>query len=936
MADRLITDFPAAGSASQTDEIPVYKGGSSQKITVAQMFAAGTTDDITEGSTNKYYTDEKVDDRVSALIQNGTGITWSYNDGAGTLTPTVSITQYTDEMAQDAVGGALTDSSIIDFTYNDVAGTITATVIDASLTYSKIQNVTDERLLGRSAGSAGSIQEITIGSGLSLSGGSLTATGGGSYTDENAQDAIGGILTDTATIDFTYDDATPTITADVKNDSITFAKMQNITSDRLIGRDTASSGDPEEISVGTGLSFSGSGSIQCDITQYTDELAQDAIGAMVADTATIDVTYTDITPELKWDVKANSISETYLTTSVAGNGLAGGNGTALSVNVDNSTIEINTDSLRVKDDGITFAKIQNITDARLLGRSAGSAGDMQEITVGSGLSLSAGALTATGGGGGSAFFDDDGSTPSVAPSATGTDAIAIGDGAAAAGNYGYALGNGASAATTKSIAFGFNSSANTSAQAIAIGGGDASGAGVSFTDASAARAIAIGANSATSTGSAKTIASAIGAIAIGGVQNTGASNLSTAATAVSAIAIGSTSSNSPAGVQATGSSSIAIGGSSGAGASARATGVSGIALGGTNGGNSGANSTGECAIAIGGAKTGGVGAAASQDACIAIGGNRSSSGGAGANASANGCIAIGGAGSSGSGAAATNAGGNIAIGSASSTGNAASSSGTCSIAIGSANSTSNGPVTTHSGGIAIGGTVGAVAACSTGGNGATAIGGGTSTGANASAGGAASVAIGGGSSTNACATASGTASVAIGGGSSTAKGPAASGENSFATGYRAVANKFGMLARACGAFSADGDAQYEQFILRVQTTNNTGTEVTSNAAAAGSSNTITLASGKVVHGKIYILAKEAATGDCAAFHREFLIKNIGGTTALVGSVLTIGTDLADTGALAWTVAITADNTNDRVAVTVTGETAKTINWIAVCEIETLT
>jgi hypothetical protein len=54
----------------------------------------------------------------------------------------------------------------------------------------------------------------------------------------------------------------------------------------------------------------------------------------------------------------------------------------------------------IDNDAVTYAKIQNVTDARLLGRSAGSDGDVQEITVGSGLSLSAGALTATGGGGG--------------------------------------------------------------------------------------------------------------------------------------------------------------------------------------------------------------------------------------------------------------------------------------------------------------------------------------------------------------------------------------------------------------------------------------------------------------------------------------------------------------------------------------------------------
>lgn len=45
-------------------------------------------------------------------------------------------------------------------------------------------------------------------------------------------------------------------------DAVTFAKMQNITSDRLIGRDTAASGDPEEISVGGGLEFTGSAGIQ--------------------------------------------------------------------------------------------------------------------------------------------------------------------------------------------------------------------------------------------------------------------------------------------------------------------------------------------------------------------------------------------------------------------------------------------------------------------------------------------------------------------------------------------------------------------------------------------------------------------------------------------------------------------------------------------------
>lgn len=57
--------------------------------------------------------------------------------------------------------------------------------------------------------------------------GALQSSGGGgsSYSDEQAQDAIGIILTDTSTIDFTYDDATPTITADVIDGSITTTKL---------------------------------------------------------------------------------------------------------------------------------------------------------------------------------------------------------------------------------------------------------------------------------------------------------------------------------------------------------------------------------------------------------------------------------------------------------------------------------------------------------------------------------------------------------------------------------------------------------------------------------------------------------------------------------------------------------------------------------------
>ena len=51
------------------------------------------TGDLAEGS-NLYYTNERVDDRVNALITAGTGITKVYDDSANTYTP-VSYTHLT-------------------------------------------------------------------------------------------------------------------------------------------------------------------------------------------------------------------------------------------------------------------------------------------------------------------------------------------------------------------------------------------------------------------------------------------------------------------------------------------------------------------------------------------------------------------------------------------------------------------------------------------------------------------------------------------------------------------------------------------------------------------------------------------------------------------------------------------------------------------------
>lgn len=97
----------------------------------------------------------------------------------------------------------------------------------------KRDNVTaTNRLLGRSTAGAGAIEEITVGSGLTLSAGTLTASGSG--------------LSDGDKGDVTVSSGGTVWSID--SGAVTYSKIQNVTAtDRLLGRSTAGAGVIEEV-----------------------------------------------------------------------------------------------------------------------------------------------------------------------------------------------------------------------------------------------------------------------------------------------------------------------------------------------------------------------------------------------------------------------------------------------------------------------------------------------------------------------------------------------------------------------------------------------------------------------------------------------------------------------------------------------------------------
>ena len=137
-------------------------------------------------------------------------------------------------------------------------------------------------------------------------------------------------------------------------------------------------------------------------------------------------------------------------------------------------------------------------------------------------------------------------------------------------------------------------------------------------------------------------------------------------------------------------------------------------------------------------------------------------------------------------------------------------------------------------------------------------------------------------------------------------------------GKDANATAYGQLAYASGRFSNAGDAQASLYVLRNTTNDATETEL----FLDGGSQRVSVSDGRAMSFDILVVGRSSA-GTVTLSHIVGIIENTGGTTRVPTAIVAQTYTDASGGATA-----VADDTNDALAVKVTGVAATNMRWVA--------